>query len=260
MHMNRARAVRVENGCGAQARYRSSSPTAVRSEQAPSRRGLLANLRHEWLKTAIWALALPLLACVKEPAGDLLCQNPPKLCDCQAASDRGSVVVRWRLADSQVGQLLSRGDCCCMPDDAPPSQRAREQCANWGSHCPQSPAWLIRLIQLHITSVDTGETCVITAPCSDGELTTPSCFVPGLYDLQLSADIDTYDPGCAEFRCAYRQAITPPALRRRIAAGQTVNLDSIVLSVNAPPVFPSASDGGTANNRCLAPMDGSAHE
>ena len=203
-----------------------------------------------------WLLAA---GCAQNPPGELLCKDPADICECEGGSDRGAVVVRWRVSDAQVGRLLSRGECCCLPNDVPPAALAKQQCEVSGSRCPQSPAWLVRLIQLRITPVEGGgKPCVVVRPCTDAELTTQYCLAPGLYDLQVTADVDVFDESCGQFVCANRPALAPPSVRRRVVAGQTVNLDGIVLGVNAPPVS-SASDGGTAG-RCSAPTDGGAHE
>src|SRR5437870_111813 len=91
-------------------------------------------------------------ACVQSLPGDRLCADPPP-CDCPSAADHGAVIVRWRVSDGQAGQLLGRGECCCIPDDSPPSPTARAQCPTFGISCPTSPAWLIRQVQLRVTSV-----------------------------------------------------------------------------------------------------------
>lgn len=204
--------------------------------------------------------------CRQSPPGERLCQDP-KPCECPATADYGAVVVRWRISDGQSGQLLGRGDCCCMPDDAPPSEISRLQCQNFGSSCTDSPAWLIRRVQLHVTPAGGGETCIITKACTDAELTTPYCFAPGEYDIQVTADIDVLERSCgepavdprAEFVCSHRQAISPPSVRRKIIGGQAVNLDGIVLGVNPPPVTVT-SDGGTDIGACSATSDGGASE
>jgi hypothetical protein len=199
-------------------------------------------------------------ACRQAVPGDRLCKDP-KPCDCPATADHGAVVVRWRISDGQAGQLLGRGDCCCMPFDAPLSEISGRQCQNFGIACATSPAWLIRQVQLRVTPAEGGETCIITKPCTDAELTTEYCLAPGLYDLQLTADIDELDRSCgdssAEFVCSNRQAIAPPSVRRRIIGGQAVNLDGIVLGVNPPPVSMN-SDGGTDLGQCSATDDGGA--
>lgn len=154
-----------------------------------------------------------------------------------------------------------------MEDNAPPSELARQQCQNFGSECTDSPAWLIRQVQLRVTPAGGGETCIITKSCTDAELTTPYCFAPGYYDLQVTADIDVLERSCghpnpdprAEFVCSHRQAISPPSVRRKIIGGQAVNLDGIVLGVNPPPVSVT-SDGGTDLEACSATGDGGAPE
>ena len=95
---------------------------------------------------------------------------------------------------------------------------------------------------------------MFTAPCGDAELTTPYCLPEGYYDLQLTADVDVYDPARGQFVCGSRRAITPPAVRRRVTAGQAVNLDAIVLGVNPPQTDPQL-DGG-AGGSCSSPPDG----
>jgi hypothetical protein len=204
--------------------------------------------------------ALVAAGCVQAPPGDRLCKDVPQ-CECNKAQDHGAVVVRWRISDGQAGQLFGRGECCCSPCPAPPSTLAGQQCGRFGSDCPTSPAWLIRQVHLLVTSVATGSTCIISRPCTDAELQTEYCLPEGTYDLQLTADVDVYDPSYREFVCANRQAISPPAVRRRILAGRAVNLDGIVLGVNAPPTGPPP-DGGLPSiaEMCSAATDGGAHE
>jgi hypothetical protein len=72
----------------------------------------------------------------------------------------------------------------------------------------------------------------------------------------VKADIDVYNADC-QFACSSRQALSPPAIRRHITAGQTVNLDGIVLGVNAPPVEVN-TDGGTSSQSCLPRSGGAA--
>lgn len=197
--------------------------------------------------------------CVTQPAGPYLCSDPPNPCNCEGAADRGAVVVRWRLADTQAGKLYGRSECCCIPDAAPPSLVAGQQCKSTGSRCAQSPAWLVRLIQLHITSVETGQSCVLSTPCTAAELSTDYCLPPGLYDLQVTADVDVYDSSCQQFVCGNRPAISPPSVRRRIIAGQTVNLEGVVLGVNPPSTY-SDVDAGAQAGRCSMALDGGSHE
>lgn len=191
-----------------------------------------------------------LAGCQEQPTGALLCKDPPGLCDCADNPARGGVVVRWRIADASVGQLRDRGQCCCNPNTSP-SDVIGQQCPNKGSDCLDSPAWLIRNVRLHIASVSPAGTppavnCTIIAACADGELTTNYCLEPGLYDLQLTADIDVLAGDKADqFSCSGRQTISPPVVRRSVKAGQAVNLDGIVLGVNAPPLSPP--DFGTTD-------------
>jgi hypothetical protein len=210
---------------------------------------------------AVFGIAL-VAACRQVPPGERLCKDPPE-CDCPTTADHAAVVVRWRISDGQSGQLLGRGDCCCMPYAAPLSVISGQQCQNFGSNCTASPAWLIRKVQLRVTPADGGPTCIITRPCTEGELTTPYCFAPGYYDLQVTADIDVLDLSCeeanAEFTCSYRQTVSPPSVRRKLIGGQAVNLDGIVLGVNPPPVA-LPPDAGTGNDMgsCSATDDGGA--
>lgn len=198
-------------------------------------------------------------ACITEPPGTMLCPNPVNECTCENGADRGAVVVRWRISDAQAGQLLPRGECCCIPNDSPYTGLAGEQCKNYGSQCPKSPSWLIRKIQLHITPVDVerGTSCTVTATCTDGELQTAYCLPPGLYDLQVTADVDSYDKSCDQFVCSGRPAISPPIIRRKITAGQAVNLDGVVLGVNPPPTFPPKTSRGGA---CSSSVDAGARD
>jgi hypothetical protein len=184
--------------------------------------------------------------CVEPPMGELLCKDPPGLCECTDDPARGGVVVRWRIADASVGQLLDRGQCCCNPDPTA-HDLLKQQCAN--NDCLDAPAWLVRNVRLHIKSVSTNlppVDCTITAPCVDGELTTKYCLAEGTYDLQLSADIDIVNAANNQFACSGRHTLSPPVVRRSVKPGQAVNLDGIVLGVNAPPVS-QPSDGGTTD-------------
>jgi hypothetical protein len=193
--------------------------------------------------TLLAALAAGLAACTREVPGEKLCREAdtacaavPALCDL-SATGAGAVVVRWRIADAAVGRLLSRGQCCCNPglESGP---LAREQCAD--DRCLDSPAWMVRNVKLKVSRAGTPHlSCTFTARCSDGELTTPACLLPGEYDLQLTADVDGFlspgtnlPPDRSEYQCLNRPAVTPPAVRRQVKAGQTVNLDGIVLGVN----------------------------
>lgn len=202
--------------------------------------------------------ALLVAGCAQAPPGDKLCKDPGNPCDCRSATDHGAVVVRWRISDALAGQLLGRGQCCCLPENTGPGTLARRQCPSAELTCSNSAAWLIRQIQLRVTSADTGQTCVITKPCTDAELTTDYCLAPGLYDLQVVADVDVYD-GCEEYVCANRPALSPPSVRRRVIGGQAVNLDGIVLGVNPPPTTIN-QDGGAPSGSCSMPADGGAHE
>jgi hypothetical protein len=181
--------------------------------------------------------------------GAYLCPDPAAICDCQDDRDRGAVVVRWRIADASIGQLLDRGQCCCDPDPAL-SSTEQQQCVNNNPQC--LTAWLVRNVHLHIKSVATASPtpatpvdCTIVAPCTDAELTTQSCLEEGVYDLQLTADIEVVDRDREQFVCSQTLTISPPTVRRTVKPGQTVNLDGIVLGVNAPPL--SLLDGGSVD-------------
>lgn len=196
-----------------------------------------------------------LAGCVQQTVGTMLCADPQDKCSCQDNSDRGGVVVRWRIADATVGRLLDRGVCCCNPDPEP-SSFLRQQCGRVGNDpaCPDAPAWLVRNVQLHIRSVSLPPgadpiDCTITAPCSDGELTTQYCLPAGTYDLQLRGDIETISKQYSQYVCSYTQTLSPPVVRRTVKAGQAVNLDGIVLGVNAPPVLTPSEprDSGTTD-------------
>ena len=195
-----------------------------------------------------------LAGCVVQPMGPLLCKDPSAICDCQDDAGRGGVVVRWRIADASIGQLLDRGECCCNRDPAPRGLLP-QQCDRNGNTCLDAPAWLVRNVQLHIKSVPLMDSmpsavdCTITAPCQDGELTTHYCLEAGTYDLQLRADIEVVSPADAQFVCSNTRTLSPPAVRRTVKPGQAVNLDGIVLGVNAPPISlpTSATDGGTTD-------------
>lgn len=198
--------------------------------------------------------------CTQPPTGALFCPGPPSVCDCQDSRDRGAVVVRWRIADASIGQLLDRGQCCCNPDPSP-SVTLQQQCMNNGGKCIKSPAWLVRNVQLHIKSVSTASPapstpvdCTIIAPCEDAELTTQSCLEEGEYDLQLTADIEVVNRDADQFVCSHTETVSPPVVRRTVKPGQTVNLDGVVLGVNPPAVItPDAgpSDGGVGDAGAL---------
>lgn len=183
--------------------------------------------------------------------GDMLCPEPPSQCECKDNRDRGGVVVRWRIADASIGQLLSRGQCCCNPDPTATGLLAQQCSDPQPGSCLDAPAWLVRNVQLHIRSVAMNGTrpavdCTITAPCLDGELTTQYCLEAGAYDLQLRADIEIVSKQYNQFVCSNTQTLSPPIVRRTVRPGQAVNLDGIVLGVNAPPVS-SPPDGGTTD-------------
>ena len=220
--------------------------------------GTQAGTRRVGFTTFLVAVISAAVGCVTPVPGDRLCADPPS-CECPAATDHGAVIVRWRVSDGQAGQLLGRGECCCIPPTMDPSPTARAQCPSFGISCPTSPPWLIRNVQLRITSVDDGHVCIISKPCTDAELTTEYCLAEGLYDMQVTADVDVYDKSCEEFVCANRPANSPPAVRRRVIGGRAVNLDGIVLGVNPPPISGN-SDGGTSPGLCSAPTDGGTHE
>lgn len=192
-------------------------------------------------------LGISLAACTQEVPGANLCVAPstacedvPSICD-PGSSDTGAVVVRWRVADVALGRLLARGQCCCNPEPQPVGLAAM-QCNLKGNDCLASPAWLLRNVQLRVSRADApSQTCTFTTRCTDGELTTPACIKAGEYDLQLVADVEGFPVPAgggpadnSEFRCLQQPALTPPAVRRHVRPGQTVNLDGIVLGVNAP--------------------------
>jgi hypothetical protein len=199
------------------------------------------------------------LGCVQVPMGDRLCADPPSPCACGAGErdpSRGAVVVRWRLADTQVGTVLPRRACCCIADGQPLSDKAAAQCPNFGSKCPDTPAWLVRNVQLSIKELSGNfGPCVISQPCSTGELTTEYCLPEGEYDLRLTADIEIYDPGCREFVCSGKQTISPATFRRQITAGRATSLDGVVLGVNAPALY-SGTGVGAGLSQCLPTGDG----
>ncbi|HNF96832.1 MAG TPA: hypothetical protein PKI49_06495 [Pseudomonadota bacterium] len=154
--------------------------------------------------------------------------------DCQDGRGLGAVVVRWRMADLQLGRLLGRGLCCCNPS---PSRDGidRAQCDQIGSSCLDSPAWLVEHVNLTLHRSDDDTEYSWDIPCSEGEFTTPYCIRPGLYDMKLTADINKLaDDGSSRFLCAQKKAVSPPAVRRAIVEGQATNLDAVVLGINAP--------------------------
>lgn len=213
------------------------------------------------MRVVVFAAALAMVAgggCVQVPTGDRLCADPPSPCACgveQRDPSRGAVVVRWRLADAKVGTVLPRRACCCVSDGQPLSDKAAQQCPNFGSKCPDTPAWLVRNVQLSITEINGNfGTCTISQPCSTGELTTEYCLPEGEYDLKLTADIEIYDSGCREFVCSGKQTVSPATFRRKITAGRATSLDGVVLGVNAPALFSGPSGSGAS--QCLPPPDG----
>lgn len=175
-------------------------------------------------------------------------------CDCQSGAQTGAVVVRWRVLDEHTGRLFSRGQCCCSQGDTPLPAAAARQCDHMGSDCPVSPAWLIRDVRLNIAPVSgarvcgqrcSAAPCYIRAECIDAELTTGFCLAEGSYDLQLSADV--YYLGGDQAFSRQAQALYPPAVRRIVRAGEIVNLDALVLTVNGSMVVDlggAAGDGG----------------
>ena len=117
-------------------------------------------------------LLLGLAGCTELPMGERLCKDPVNVCDCQSGAGRGAVVVRWRLADVEIGRLLPRGMCCCNPSDNV-STTLRQQCGTTGNQCLLSPAWLPpppRMVRV-ATSAVLPTSLVTSAPA------TPSSFV-----------------------------------------------------------------------------------
>ena len=211
-----------------------------------------------WLRMAIGSGLLGTaswLGCVQAPTGDRLCPAPNDPCACstaQRAPSRGSVVMRWRLADAKVGTVLPRGTCCCVPTAQPLSPQAGQQCPNFGSKCPDTPPWLVRNVQLQIQSLDGSfGPCVVSSPCNAGELTTEYCLPEGDYDLRVTADIEIYDDSCHEFVCSHKQTVSPASFRRRIYAGRSTSLDGVILGINPPDLY-STSGGspGSAGALC----------
>ena len=216
-----------------------------------------------WLRTRIRVGLLGVmssLGCVQVPTGDRLCPNPSNACACSPAErnpSRGSVVVRWRLADAKVGTVLPRSTCCCVSAGQPLSPQAGQQCPNFGSKCPDTPAWLVRNVQLEIRS-ESGNfgPCVVSSPCNTGELTTEYCLPEGDYDLRLSADIEVYDPGCREFVCTGQRTVSPATFRRHVYAGRSTSLDGVVLGINPPELFPpSGSIPDAGSGLCTQPLN-----
>lgn len=143
--------------------------------------------------------------------------------------DRGSVVVRWRVMDGQVGRLFDRGLCGCAPES---------------TGCPDAPAWQIRQVGLSIAPVSStgaevgGSAAPLTilAGCTEAELNTDFCLAEGDYDLRLTAAAYTRDRE-GEYTVP-TQTRTPGALRRRAKGGQIINLDAVIITVNIPDVTP----------------------
>lgn len=111
----------------------------------------------------------------------------------------------------------------------------RQQCSNIGSSCLDSPAWLVQRVRLTLRSTDSKRVYSWDVPCTEGEYTTLYCIVPGTYDMQLTADVNTLGAvATTGFQCANRQATSPPSMRRTVVGGQATNLDAVVLGINAP--------------------------
>ena len=200
------------------------------------------------------------LGCVQVLTGDRLCPAPSNSCACTRAErdpSRGAVVVRWRLADAKVGTVLPRSTCCCVSAAQPLSPQAGQQCPNFGSKCPDTPAWLVRNVQLEIQST-TGSfgPCVVSSPCNTGELTTEYCLPEGDYDLRVTADIEIYDDSCREFVCSHKQTVSPATFRRHIYAGRSTSLDGVILGINPPELYsPTGGLAGTSGPQCAAALD-----
>ncbi|MBL9041230.1 MAG: hypothetical protein JNM83_06505 [Myxococcales bacterium] len=183
--------------------------------------------------TGLWVVSF--VGCDSAIPEDGLCQATSiESSECVDGRGLGAVVVRWRLADFTLGRLLSRGICCCNPN---PSRDGidRQQCSNIGSSCLDSPAWLVQRVRLTLRSTVGKLVYSWDVPCTEGEYTTLYCIVPGTYDMQLTADVNTLAAvATMGFQCANRQATSPPSMRRTVVGGQATNLDAVVLGINAP--------------------------
>lgn len=180
-------------------------------------------------------LGLGVSGCESAIPEDGLCPSSPVLtADCESGRGFGAVVVRWRIADISLGRLLARGLCCC---NASPSRDGldRQQCSNSGSSCLESPAWLVQRINLTLRSVSDDRLYSWDVACTEGEFTTPYCITPGIYDMQLTATVNTIDALQPDrFLCSKKTATSPPSVRRAVVSGQATNLDAVVLGINAP--------------------------
>lgn len=203
---------------------------------------------------------LGLLLGVAASAG---CRSDAARCQGQGSTTGGAVVVRWRVLDYRSGRLFPRGQCCCSPLDV--SGAARDQClgsgGSLGSDCPDAPGWRIPQVRLRIrrlaaaggAGVDGGgadDDYSIDTDCTAAERTTEFCLPPGPYELSLTAQAqrllsspdlgDGTDPGVTWGTPATltdARVVAPAAVQRNVQAGQIVNLDVVVLGVNAsqPP-------------------------
>ena len=185
--------------------------------------------------------------------GERLCADPPN----PAPAARPSAIpaeARWWCAGAspmpRSAPCCRGAPCCCVSDGQPLSDKAAQQCPNFGSKCPDTPAWLVRNVQLSISEISgRGFLRHQRAPCSTGELTTEYCLPEGDYDLRLTADIEIYDSGCREFVCSGKQTVSPATFRRHITAGRATSLDGVVLGVNAPALFSGPAGGG--GSQCM---------
>lgn len=182
-----------------------------------------------------WSVCLLGSGCGSTIPEEGLCPSSAVLTsECESGRGLGAVVVRWRIADFTLGRLLSRGLCCC---NANPSRDGldRQQCSNLGSACLDSPAWLVQRVNLTLRNTDGSHAYSWDVACTEGEYTSPYCIVPGIYDMQLTADVNRLAAELpSRFVCSSSKATSPPSVRRAVVSGQATNLDAVVLGVNAP--------------------------
>jgi hypothetical protein len=168
--------------------------------------------------------------------------------------DKGAVVVRWRLIDGSTG-TSPNGSCS-----------GRQASAGAGGCCglvhsdrdgldpAATHAVTIDRIRLHVQRVadaDAGLPASLEQPCSSccfsctpSEHTTNFELCEGNYKLWLEA-----------LRCGRPVGDVPPAVVRRVTAGEITNLDAIEIRINPSTVTPAACDvdaGTAAGPTCTA--------
>ena len=162
--------------------------------------------------------------------------------------DKGAVLVRWRLVDSSTGQ----GPVTCSATAAPELAREdRACCARVTSERSGSSDVIIDHIRLRaqLVSQGTGGTTFIEATCAS------CCFICSLTESTTFFELDPgeYKLWIEALRCGVVVGVTPPALVRRVIAGEITNLNSIEVRVDpmTDPVV-CALEGGVSH-QCQGP-------